>query len=64
MRKSNGKTRTITALMKHTLSMDPFMKFKRAAILVKRSFPGSKFNERHLSWYKSALKRGVLKGVR
>lgn len=55
---------SITVMMKEVLRKEPEMSFKKAISLVKRFFPRSRFNERHLSWYKSALKRGALKGVR
>ncbi len=65
MRKAKySKFGSITGLMKETLKQRPEIKFEQALSIVKRSFPSSRFNERHLSWYKSAYKRGVLKGVR
>lgn len=63
-RAKKSKYGSITALMKERLKAEPGMKFDKAEGLVKANFPRSRFNERHLSWYKSALKRGALKGVR
>lgn len=58
------KHASITSLMKALLKKSPVVDYKAVLKEVKSFFPESKFNERHFSWYKSAYKRGVLKGVR
>lgn len=60
---------SITALMKDRLAGRGVQEYTadKAAKEVKKLFPGAKFLKDpvgHLSWYRSAYKRGVLKGVR
>lgn len=56
--------KSITILVKEKLAKDPEIKYAAIKAQVVKFFPESKFNERHFSWYKSAFKRGVLKGSR
>lgn len=65
--KTTGRKRkygSITAMMKEELRMSPEMGYEKAEKMVKAQFKNSKFDKRHLAWYKSAAKRGALKGVR
>ena len=58
------KYASITAMMKQELRVNPPLKYEAAEKMVKAQFKRSKFDRRHFAWYKSAAKRGVLKGVR
>ena len=58
------KYSSITKLMKETLKAKPDMQYEDGEKLIKKFFPESLFNRKHFSWYKAALKRGALKGVR
>lgn len=58
------KPRSITLLIKEELTKDPEINYSGIKSKVHKFFPESKFNERHFSWYKSAFKRGILKGVK
>jgi len=59
-----AKYGSITALMKALLKTEAKNSYEKTLKEVKSFFPESKFNERHFSWYKSAFKRGALKGIR
>lgn len=64
MKSKQGKYNSITSLMKALIKAKPEIGVEEATKEVKKFFPGSRFNKLHLSWYKSAFKRGVLKGAR
>ena len=58
------RPKSITKLMKEQLRKNPQLTIEVTMKLIKKYFPKSKFKQSHLSWYKSAMKRGALKGVR
>lgn len=62
--KKIAKYPSITVMIKQKLAENPEVKYSAVKTIVTKFFPESKFNERHFSWYKSAFKRGILKGVR
>jgi len=60
---SRGKPKgSITSLLKGMLRDSPGLKYATAKKAV--GARSKVFDERHFSWYKSAYKRGALKGVR
>lgn len=65
-KKAVKAAKSITAFFKQRLA-EPGYTLEKAKADVKKLFPKARFNdnpERHFSWYKSAFKRGALKGVR
>ena len=58
------KWTSITKLVKAMLKENEVAESKAILRKVKEFFPKSKCNDRHVSWYRVAYKKGKLKGVK